>query len=204
MQVFISGTDTDIGKTVISSWLCLHSGYDYFKPIQTGKEINRDSQIVSLLSGAKVYKESYLFKEPCSPHIAAKLENKEIEFEKIMIPFSNNLIIEGAGGLLVPLNEQYFIIDLIKYFSVPVILVCSSRLGTINQTLLSLEALRKRQIAVLGVILVGEKNFSNVNSIEFYGDVRVIMEMPLLSSITKENLMKIPFTDELKCLLKKE
>ncbi len=202
MQIFISGTDTDIGKTVISSWLCLHSGYEYFKPIQTGSIISSDSQTVSLLSSAKVHKESYLFKEPCSPHLAAELENQEIDLKKIIVPNSKNLIIEGAGGLLVPLNRQHFIIDLIKYFSVPVILVCSSRLGTINQTLLSLEVLRQRAIIVLGVIIVGEHNFNNKHSIEFYGNVQVIMEMPLLSSVNKENLMRIPFNNKLKDLLR--
>lgn len=201
MKVFVSGTDTDIGKTFISGWLCLHLKYEYFKPIQTGSLLDSDSQTVSFLSGAKTYKESYLFREPASPHIAAKLENQEIDLEKIKMPQGNNLIIEGAGGLLVPLNTRHFIIDLIKYFSVPVLLVSHSRLGTINHTLLSIEALRQRDIPLLGVVMIGEENSNNKRSIEIYGNTRVVMEMPLLNSVNKESLMKILVPHQLKNLL---
>lgn len=201
MKVFISGTDTNIGKTLISSWLCLHLKFEYFKPIQTGALIDSDSQTVSFLSGAKTYQESYLFREPVSPHIAAKLENQEIDFEKISVPQSNNLIIEGSGGLLVPLNKRYFIIDLIEYFSVPVLLVSHSRLGTINHTLLSIEALRQRRIPLLGIIMIGEENPNNKCSIECYGNTQVVMEMPLLTSVNKESLTKISVPTHLKRLL---
>jgi dethiobiotin synthetase len=198
MHIFITGTDTNIGKTVASSWLCLHTGYDYFKPIQTGYAEGSDSETVFQLAGNKIHKEAYIYREALSPHLASSLEKETIELFKIKTPKVENLIIEGAGGLLVPINKDYFVIDLINYFSVPVILVASSRLGTINHTLLSLEALRARKIETLGVILCGNLNQNNCDAIEFYGKTKVLAQIPYLSDVSNMALSKIPFTQMLK------
>jgi dethiobiotin synthetase len=201
MKIFITGTDTNIGKTIVSSWLCLHTGYDYFKPIQTGIIEGSDSETVKNLSGSKIHKEAYVFKEPVSPHLAAHLENRSIDSRNIKLPIGDNLIVEGAGGLLVPINKEDLMIDLIKQFAIPVVLVASSRVGTINHTLLSLEALRIRNIEILGIIVNGEINQSNCESIEFYGKAKVLAQLPRLDEISKSKLQSIPLTQELREVL---
>jgi len=191
MRIFVSGTDTNVGKTLISSWLTLHTGFSYFKPIQTGTQEGRDSIEVGNLSCTQIYPESFKFQAPLSPHLAAKKEEDEIELDKIFLPQSDRLIIEGAGGLLVPINEQYLMIDLIKKLETPVILVSRSGLGTINHTLLSLEALRSRNVQILGVIMNGEHNPGNKQAIEFYGNVSVLAEFPQLGKINRSALKDI-------------
>lgn len=198
MQVFISGTDTNIGKTIISAWLCLHTKYAYFKPIQTGSLEQLDSKVVLDLSAdIQIYPEIYIYKTPVSPHLAAILEKQEIDIAKIKLPDHKNLIIEGAGGLLVPLNKKYFIIDLIFYLNLPVILVANSRLGTINHTLLSLTELKRRNINTLGVIINGELNQDIMDAIEYYGNVKVLAQFPLINGIDINTLNQIPLSDNL-------
>lgn len=197
MQVFISGTDTNIGKTIISSWLCLHTKYSYFKPIQTGLEELDSNTVANLSKNTNIYPEVYLYKHPVSPHLAARLENQYIDKTKIHLPNKKKLIIEGAGGLLVPINKQDLIIDLISYFNVPVILVVSTRLGTINHTLLSLQALRNKNINILGVITNGAFNQDNVDAIEYYGNIKVLTQFPLIKTINTRSLREIPLSNNL-------
>ena len=204
MKVFISGTDTNIGKTLISSWIALHAGFSYFKPIQTGTREGSDSFEVQKLSDTKIYPESYAYKEPLSPHLAANLENDMIDIEKIILPPSRNLIVEGAGGVLVPINDTCLMVDLIKKLDVPVILVARTTLGTINHTLLSLEALRSRNISVQGVIMNGEKNPQNSNSIELYGQTSVLAEFPKLDSVSMNTLKSVALPQKLKQILEVE
>jgi dethiobiotin synthetase len=201
MQVFVTGTDTNIGKTLVSTWLCLHTGYDYFKPIQTGSCDPTDSEFVSDIIDSKVFPEHICLKAPLSPHAAARLENKTITLDTIKLPLSNHLIVEGAGGLMVPINDQFFMIDLIQQLSIPVILVASSRLGTINHTLLSLEALRHRSIDVLGVIFSGDLNASNKDAIQNYGDVQILAEIPHLNIVNRDALQSVPIPLDLKKIL---
>jgi len=203
MQIFITGTDTDIGKTLISSWLCLHSGYKYFKPIQTGNIEKTDTEKAKEL-GVSTYKEIYSYKEPLSPHLAAKLERAYINLDNISLPSEKNLIIEGAGGVLVPINDKHLVIDLIKKFNAPVIVVARSGLGTINHALLTLESLRSRDINILGVILNGPLNAENAKAIEFYGKVKVLAQIPKLEAATKENLLDIPLTTDIKKILEEQ
>jgi dethiobiotin synthetase len=201
MKIFITGTDTHVGKTLISSWIALHTGFSYFKPIQTGTRDGSDSLEVHKQSDTKIYPESYAYKEPLSPHLAAKLENDMIDIEKIVLPPSPNLIIEGAGGVLVPINDTYLMVDLIKKLGAPVILVARTTLGTINHTLLSLEALRSRNIAVLGVIMNGEKNPQNSHSIELYGRTPVLAEFTKLDSVSMNTLKSVALPKKLKQIL---
>lgn len=204
MKIFITGTDTNVGKTLISSWIALHTGFSYFKPIQTGTRDGSDSFEVQKLSDTKIYLESYAYKEPLSPHLAAKLENDMIDIEKIVLPPSRNLIVEGAGGVLVPINDTYLMVDLIKKLGSPVILVARTNLGTINHTLLSLEALRSRNIEVIGVIMNGEQNPHNSDSIELYGRTSVLAEFPKLESVSMHTLKSVALPQKLKQILEVE
>jgi dethiobiotin synthetase len=201
MQIFIAGTDTNIGKTVVSSWICLHSGYSYFKPIQAGTEEETDSEFVKRISSTKVYPESYMLKRPLSPHLAAELENVRINPNSIRIPLDSRLIVEGAGGLFVPLDKNYFILDFIQSHAFPVILVARSTLGTINHTLLSLEALRARHINILGVVMNGPKNSENLKAIEEFGRVPVLAELYHYSEVSREILKTIKLPDRLERIL---
>ena len=201
MHLFISGTDTDIGKTLISAWLCLQTGYAYFKPIQTGTSESRDASVVAALSDVTIHPEKFSYKAPLSPHLAAQLENAEIDLEHITLPEEKNLIIEGAGGLLVPINKKHFMIDLIQHLKIPVIIVASSRLGTINHTLLTLEALKTRQIQTLGVIMNGPLNHDNAEAIANYGNTEVLAEIPFLEVPNQDALKNIPLTASLKKIL---
>jgi dethiobiotin synthetase len=204
MKIFITGTDTNVGKTLICSWIALHTGFSYFKPIQTGTSDGADSFEVQKLSDAKIYPEIYAYKEALSPHLATKIENETIDIEKIVLPKENNLIIEGAGGVLVPINDTYLMIDLIKKLGASVILVARTTLGTINHTLLSLEALRKRNIQVVGVIMNGKQNSQNSNAIEFYGQTSILAEFPKLEIINKNALQNVILPEKLKQILEVE
>jgi dethiobiotin synthetase len=200
-MIFITGTDTNIGKTLVSSWLCLHSRYAYFKPIQTGVGEGRDSDTVQQLSDTLIYPEAYVYQAPVSPHYAAELENEIIDISSIQLPTRERLIVEGAGGVLVPINDNVLMVDLMAQLNLPVILVSSSRLGTINHTLLSLEALAVRELTVLGVIMTGESNQSNREAIERYGHVEVLAHLPWLSEINQYALKNIPLSSVLHHLL---
>lgn len=199
MKVFVTGTDTDVGKTTICSWLCLHTNYAYFKPIQTGGPLYSDTQKVRELSPVITYPETYVFQEPVSPHLAARLEQSHIDIEKIKLPSdTNNLIVEGAGGLYVPLNDDFMMIDLIQKLNIPVILVARSSLGTINHTLLSLNALRVHGISILGIILNGKPNEDNRKAIEFYGKQKVLASFPEVGELSTRKLLDIKFSENLK------
>jgi dethiobiotin synthetase len=152
MNIFITGTDTNVGKTLISSWIALHARFAYFKPIQTGLNQGADSQQVKELSNAKIYPEIYAYQDPVSPHLAARIKNDTIDIEKILLPKKDNLIIEGAGGIMVPLNDSEFIIDLIEQLGAKVILVSRNYLGSINHSLLTAAICKQRNIDVIGWI----------------------------------------------------
>jgi dethiobiotin synthetase len=201
MQVFISGTDTNVGKTLISSWIALHTGFSYFKPIQTGVIEGTDTEVVQGLSLVTTYPETYRYQAPLSPHLAAARENELIQIDKIQLPQKESLIVEGAGGLLVPINDRYLMIDLIKRLNIPVILVARTSLGTINHTLLSLEILRSRQIPILGVIMNGEQNSENSAAISAYGDTCILAEFPRLAQVNQDSLRTINFPDCLRKIL---
>lgn len=201
MQLFITGTDTNVGKTVVCSWLCLQARYDYFKPIQTGICEGSDSALVEKYSSARIYPETYRYQAPLSPHLAAAAEYESIDMQRIQLPPSNRLIIEGAGGVLVPINAKTLMVDLIKQVNVPVILVASSRLGMINHSLLSLEALRVRHLNVLGVIVTGEFNDPSCRAIEAYGNTQILAQLPFLPEVNRASLSQVPLSKNLTTLL---
>ena len=201
MRIFVSGTDTDVGKTLVCAWLCLQTGYDYFKPVQTGIEAGTDSEQISALAGVRVHAERYRYPGPFSPHWSAALQHDTIDADAIALPCADRLIVEGAGGLLVPLNDKTLMIDLIQRLQLPVILVVRSALGTINHTLLSLEALRHREIPVLGVVMNGEPNPANEAAIQHYGRVPLLAVLPRLPEVSRAGLQQIGLPPALKSLL---
>ncbi|MGN7610701.1 dethiobiotin synthase [Magnetococcales bacterium HHB-1] len=198
---FITATDTHAGKTVVSAWLISHLGGNYWKPIQSGLEDPPDADIVQYLSGFSddhFFPSTYTFQAPMSPHESARREGVKIDLDRFNVPESSRpLIIEGAGGLLVPLNEDALMIDLIKRFAYPVILVARTGLGTINHTLLSLEALQKREIALAGVILSGQPYPSNRDAIKKYGRVKILAEIPQITPLTPETLTATSVSEQL-------
>ena len=206
---FVTGTDTEIGKTVVSAALVCalreREKICYWKPIQTGIEEDNDTLTVknlAKLSADEIFDVGFRLEKPLSPHLSARFANVEITVEKVL-KFVENAekekfyIVEGAGGVLVPLNETELMIDLIKALNLPVIVVARSGLGTINHTCLTLEVLRNQAIEIFGVIMNGEPNFENKKAIEHFGKVQVLAEMPkfekleskTLNAWAKENLL---------------
>ena len=161
-DIFVTGIDTNVGKTVISAILMQALQADYWKPIQSGMIEGADVDIVrNLVSNprSKIYPEAYNFSAPTVPSHAAKLEGRTIEEARIKLPYtSNRLIVEGAGGLMVHLRRNFMVIDLIKHLNTPVVLVSKNYLGSINHTLLSIEAMQSRGVEILGIIYNGERS----------------------------------------------
>ncbi|TAK90987.1 MAG: dethiobiotin synthase [Burkholderiaceae bacterium] len=201
MNIFVTGTDTDVGKTLVCSWLCLHTQADYWKPIQCGTTPATDSDTVAQLSGVKTWPETYRLQLAASPHLAAAQEDVTISTADCRLPTADRLIIEGAGGVLVPLNERETVLDLIAHLEAPVLLVARSTLGTINHTCLSLHALRARNIPILGVIMCGPQHADNKAAIEHYGQTKVLAEFHLLNEVTRAALQSIPLPKTLRQLL---
>jgi malonyl-CoA O-methyltransferase len=182
--VFVTGTDTGVGKTVVSACLVRAWQASYWKPVQSGTEDgDDDTATVIRLAGLTPDRHAppaYALRAPLSPHAAAALENIAIDFEQLTAPptLPAPLVVEGAGGVMVPLDDRLMMIDLMAQLALPVVLVARSGLGTINHTLLTLLALRFRGIAIAGVVLNGLPNPGNRAAIEFYGAARVIAELP--------------------------
>lgn len=195
--LFVTGTDTGIGKTVVSALLTLGLEADYWKPVQSGTTPSTDTADVRAWTGLpdnRFLPERWKLELPASPHLSAAVEGVRIDLADFEIsdrshPWQRPLIVEGAGGLLVPLNEQALMIDLMARLRLPVVLVSRTALGTINHTLLSLEALRARHIPVAGVILNGEEHKSNYEAIEHYGRVTVLGRIPPLGELTPATLL---------------
>ncbi|HLJ29730.1 MAG TPA: dethiobiotin synthase [Candidatus Angelobacter sp.] len=193
---FVTGTDTNVGKTVLCSLLCAALPGIYWKPIQTGASEGTDRQTVLSCAGmeeAGCCPETYIFDDPVSPHLAAQRERREIVLERIAIPNTGStrpLIVEGAGGVLAPINREQFMTDLMCHLGLPVILAARSTLGTINHSLLSLRCLRGAGLQVHGVVLIGPEDRDNREAIEQYGKIRVIGQIPVLQKIGRQSLLK--------------
>jgi dethiobiotin synthetase len=196
--IFITGTDTGVGKTVASAaLLCRYRGMAplrYWKPIQTGIENDDDTETVRRLggcSGQEIFAEGVRLPQPVSPHLAARWAGTRIDLDTLAATWPRDgsaWIVEGAGGVLVPLNETETMADWIRRLGLPVLVVARSGLGTINHTLLTLEALRSRSLRIAGVLMVGEANADNRAAIESYGRVTVIGELPPLHPLTAGSL----------------
>lgn len=192
VRIIVTGTDTGIGKTVFAAALAGSLGANYWKPIQSGLIEETDSEAVLRLSGlsaTQILPEAYRLKTPASPHLAAELDGIAIDPETLALPeTSGPLVVEGAGGLLVPLTRDVTFIDVFKRWQAPVVLCARTTLGTINHTLLSVEALRARFIPLLGVAFIGEENPETERIIVGMGHVRRLGRLPNLAPLSREAL----------------
>jgi dethiobiotin synthetase len=177
-KLFVTGIGTDVGKTVVSSVLVEALKADYWKPVQTGSFFSTDTgKVQKWVSNheSKFHPEGYLLKQYMSPHAAAELEDIEIRLSDLKVPQTENtLIIEGAGGLMVPLNRTEFMIDMIQQFDAEVILVIQNYLGSINHTLLSIDALKNRNLRILGVVFNGPPHQLSQDIIIDYCGLKVL------------------------------
>lgn len=192
---FVTGTDTDVGKTLVAAWLLAHLDACYWKPVQAGAEPETDSATVRRLAeipADRILPEAYLLPEAMAPHETARRAGIAIEFDKLVPPPCDRmLVVEGAGGLMVPLTDDAYVIDLAEELELPVILVARSTLGTINHTLLSLEAIRRRGLPLAGVVISGPETPHNRAAIERYGQAEIIAEIPWFDSVTRATLLAI-------------
>lgn len=189
----MAGTDTEIGKTVFSAGLASLIGAKYWKPIQAGLEGESNSQLVARLGGLsddRIVPERYRLKTPASPHYAALIDGVRIAADKLDLPDTGGspLVIEGSGGLLVPLDETTLYIDVFARWRLPVVLCARTALGTINHSLLSIEALRHRKLDILGIAFIGENNAESERIICEIGRVRRLGRLPRLSPLTNTTL----------------
>ena len=186
---FVTGTDTNIGKTLVCATLMIGMKAVYWKPVQSGCMDGTDTDWIRNVTGlpdSRFVPETYRLCLPLSPHAAADHDGVRIEMQAFRlpeIPPDSGLIVEGAGGVMVPLNADYLMIDLMKQLGIPVLVVARSTLGTINHTLLTLSVLRTVGIQVFGVVLNGKKNQVNRAAIEHYGKIPVVAEIEPLSII---------------------
>ncbi len=205
MSLVVIGTDTGVGKTVISALILARYGrrrkLAYWKPIQSGASEGTDrSRIERWTRGlAETLEEEYCFRRPLSPHLAARLERKTIDPERVLAALvrhamedaRRNLVIEGVGGLLVPLTERgYLLADLLREMALPCLVVARTALGTINHTLLALEAARARGIPVAGVVLSGPRNEPNREAIERFGKIQVVAAVEPIRPLGRAGILQ--------------
>ena len=188
----IVGTDTDVGKTVFSAALAAMLGAHYWKPVQTGLGEETDSQTVARLGGLaaeRILPEAWRLPLPASPHIAARAAGVEIDVARLEPPQGMTpLIVETAGGVMVPLTDHFLTVDLLARWGLPAIVVSRTALGAINHSLLTLEALRRRHVPVHGLAFVGDEYAMAQQTIERLGNVRVLGRLPRLDPLNRESL----------------
>lgn len=192
--IVVAGTDTDVGKTVFCAALTSALDGYYWKPIQAGRSPETDSQVVRRLGDipdARILPERYVFDLAASPHLAAERENITIDVASLSLPSRDStVVVELAGGLMVPLTRDTLQIELLTRWKAPVILCARTALGTINHSLLSIAALKQRAIPILGVAFVGEQNPDSENTIASFGGVRRLGRLPLVDSLDAQSLMQ--------------
>ena len=187
-QLVICGTDTDVGKTVVSALMVQGLGASYWKPVQSGLEGGGDSgrlQALLQLPAERLLPEAYRLRAPVSPHWAAEQEGIALDRARLALPaVSGPLVVETAGGLLVPLRRDWLQIDQLAVWGLPVLLVARSGLGTLNHTLLSVEALRRRGIPLLGLVLNGPLHRDNPGTLAALAQTPVLAQLPPLEPLT--------------------
>jgi dethiobiotin synthetase len=194
---FVTGTDTNVGKTVLSALLVAALDAVYWKPVQTGASEGTDRESVRAWAEAtedRLPLERYRFDPPVSPHLASRERGIRIDLDAFKLPAvqaGRKWIVEGAGGVMVPLNQHDLMRDLMKCIGFPIVVAARTALGTINHTLLTLAALRETRLTICGVALVGDENIENRRAIEHYGDVRVIGHIPIMRKINRAALLGV-------------
>ncbi len=196
-KLFVTGIGTNVGKTVVSGILTRTLNADYWKPVQAGDLDNTDTMKVKKWvnkADCTFHPERYRLSQPMSPHAAAEIDNINICLEDFTLPSTEKvLVIEGAGGVLVPLNTQVLIVDLIAYLEVGVVIVSRHYLGSINHTLLTIAELNRRQIAIIGIVFNGEQNTASESIILSQTGLPLLFrldEEPLISSAVIEKYSK--------------
>lgn len=188
----VAGTDTGIGKTAFCAALTGALGCNYWKPIQAGIEEETDAQAVQRLSGLPAdhfLPSSYVLRTPCSPHLAAEIDGVTIERSRLKLPeTARPIVIEPAGGLLVPITRGYLQIDVIRDWGLPVILCARTSLGTINHTLLSIEALQRHQLTPHGIAFIGDESADSERTIRDFSDARRLGRLPWLPALDAASL----------------
>ena len=194
---FVTGTDTNVGKTVLSALLVAVLDAVYWKPVQTGAVEGTDRESVRVWAEApeeRLPPERYRFNPPVSPHLASRAAGVRIDLGEFEFPAAapgRKWIVEGAGGVMVPLNERDLMRDLMRRIGFPVLVAARTTLGTINHALLTLAALREDRLPICGVVLIGEENVENCCAIEHYGNVRVVGRIPILKQIHRTALLEV-------------
>ena len=190
--IIVTGTDTGIGKTVFAAALTGALGARYWKPVQAGLDEGGDSGEVARLSGVpaeRILPEAYRLNTPCSPHLSAEIDGLAIDPDRLALPQGDGpLVVEGAGGVLVPLTRSLVYADMFARWACPVVIVARTALGTINHSLLSIEALRGRGVPILGVAFVGDANPDSEATIAAMGQVRRLGWLPSLPTLDQETL----------------
>ncbi|MBT8341512.1 MAG: dethiobiotin synthase [Desulfatitalea sp.] len=196
-RLFITGTGTGIGKTMMAAILMAGTRGLYWKPIQSGLDEMTDTEWIRDATGLPqhhFWPETYRLTQPLSPHAAARIDGIAIDLAAMTLPDpapSGHLIVEGAGGIMVPLNDTAFMLDLIARLNLPTLVVASSQLGTINHTLLTLDQLKRHGIEITGVVLNGPQHDSNRHAIEYYGKTKVVAQIEPLAQVDVAALSRI-------------
>jgi dethiobiotin synthetase len=191
-RIVVAGTDTGIGKTTFAAALTGALDGAYWKPVQSGDLDTTDSHLVQRLAGLdsdRIIPEAYRLNTPVSPHLSAEIDGIEIDPAALVLPPSDRpLVVEGAGGLLVPLTRKVTYLDVIAHWNAPVVLCARTTLGTINHSLLSIEALRARQVPLLGIAFIGDENIDSERTIVAMGRVRRLGRLPQLAPLNRQTL----------------
>ena len=188
MQYFVTAIGTDSGKTMVSAILTEALSADYWKPVQAGLPADTDT-VKTLVSNSTTifHPEAYRLNTPASPHAAAKIDGVEVTVANVgSISTNNDLVIEGAGGLMVPLNNSEFVIDIARQPETEVVLVSNLYLGSINHTLLTVDYLKRNNFKVKGIIFNGDENEESERIIEHHSGYRVLLRLPRLGMINKD------------------
>ncbi len=191
MTIVVTGTDTDIGKTVFAAGLTAALGARYWKPVQAGLADGSDaaSAVTLGVPAEHVVPEAYRLTTPCSPHLAAEIDRVTIDPDRLALPEVNGpLVVEGAGGVMVPVTRDLIFADLFARWGKPVVLVARTGLGTINHSMLSIEALRSRGVPILGIAFVGDAVEDSEATIATLGNVRRLGRLPRLDPLNAATL----------------
>lgn len=187
-QYFVTGIGTGVGKTLISLYLCKYLQASYWKPIQSGDLTDSDSIFIGSNCDVKIYNEKFRLNTPASPHYSAMIDGVKIDSTQFDLPTENeSLIVEGAGGILVPINNSETMLDIIKRLQIPVILVASEYLGAINHTLMSIEILKQHKIEIAGLVWNNFEQNQMIDFIESYSKVNILAKIPPMSDLDKLN-----------------